>query len=190
MKIAVIGGIGSGKSYVLNLIAGFGERVCDCDAIYKEISVTDDYVKSIAKVFDVVKDGVIDRKKLAGIVFSDREKLKLLNSVAHPLVFKKLDKIYAECKGNLYVEVSAFNKAMSDKFDKIILVYGDKEVRIERVIDRSGYDREYIENVMREQAAIEEMKNFADYIIVNDSDKENLREKVKAVLDDINKTDK
>ena len=50
MKIAVIGGIGSGKSYVLNLIAGFGERVCDCDAIYKEISVTDDYVKSIAKV--------------------------------------------------------------------------------------------------------------------------------------------
>ena len=80
MKIAVIGGIGSGKSYVLNLIAGFGERVCDCDAIYKEISVTDDYVKSIAKVFDVVKDGVIDRKKLAETVFSDRE--KLINNLA------------------------------------------------------------------------------------------------------------
>lgn len=187
MKIAVIGGIGSGKSYVLNLIANLGERVCDCDAIYKEIAMSQEYVNLLSDYFDVVEDGVIDREKFAKIVFSDREKLDLLNALAHPLVFERIESIYEKGKGNLYVEVSAYDKSMANRFDKIILVDCNRELRIERVIDRSGYDRQYIEKVMREQSSLDDMKECADYVILNDCDKENLKAKVKAVIDDINK---
>lgn len=186
MKIAVIGGIGSGKSYVLNLIAGFNERVCDCDAIYKEIATTQKYKSELAKYFDVVKDGVIDRQKLGQIVFSDREKLQLLNSVAHPLVFERIDRIYSEKKSNLYVEVSAFDEKMADKFDKIIFVDTDKSLRVTRISDRSGYSKEYISKVMREQMSPENMKRLADYVIQNDCDSETLRQRVKTVIDEIN----
>lgn len=186
MKIAVIGGIGSGKSYVINLIADLGERVCDCDAIYKEIAATQEYVNLVSEYFDAVEDGVIDRERLAKIVFSDRKKLELLNSLAHPLVFERIEQIYKNGKGNLYVEVSAYDKSMASRFDKIILVDCDKELRITRVIDRSGYSRDYIEKVIQEQTSLEDMKEYADYVIVNDCDKENLKAKVKAVIDAVN----
>lgn len=186
MKIAVIGGIGSGKSYVLNLISGLGERVCDCDAVYREIASTDEYKARLSEYFDVVKDGEIDRKKLGAKVFADREKLALLNSLAHPLVFARLDEIYSKGEGNLYIEVSAFDKSMAKRFDKIILVDSDKELRVRRVMDRSGYEREYIDKVMKEQSSIEEMKKKADYVIVNDCGEEELKEKVKAVIRSIN----
>lgn len=190
MKIAIIGGIGSGKSAVVHIISGLGEVVCDCDAIYKEISTTKEYIDIIDKHFGVVKKGIIDKKALADIVFSDEEKLELLNSLAHPLVFERLDKLSEQCKGNLYIEVSAFDMSMQDRFDKFILVEAPKDTRIERIVARSNHsmDIDTIAKILQCQLSINEMQKIADYVIVNDSSKEVLKERVKAVVDSINNT--
>lgn len=187
MKIALIGGIGSGKSSVLNIISSLGERVCDCDAVYKELTLSDKYINIIDKEFGVVKDGVIDKKALGELVFANKERLQKLNSIAHPLIFERLDALYKADKSNLYIEVSAFDKSMQNYFDIIICVSGQKELRVQRVIDRSGYDKEYIEKVMQGQLSQEQMQEIADYIIVNDGDFDNLRQKVKCIVDNINK---
>ena len=71
MLIAVIGGIGSGKSTVVNMLAKRGYRVCDCDAIYRQVCEREDYIAKVGEVFDVVKEGRIDKQKLGKIVFSD-----------------------------------------------------------------------------------------------------------------------
>ncbi|MDE5616776.1 MAG: dephospho-CoA kinase, partial [Clostridia bacterium] len=102
MKIAVIGGIGSGKSKVISILSQFGERVCDCDEIYKQVCEMPEYIRSIDENFHTVKDGAIDKKALAATVFSDREKLSLLNSLAHPYVVKELERIYRQEAGVLF----------------------------------------------------------------------------------------
>lgn len=186
MKIAIIGGIGSGKSAVVHTISGLGYIVCDCDAIYKEICTTKEYIDKIDKYFDVVKDGIIDKKALSEIVFSDKEKLALLNSIAHPLVFDRVDKLSQKSKDNIFIEVSAFDIGMKDRFDKIIFVDCPHDKRVERILERNpSLNKDMIEKIMSSQMDIEKMKSISDYVIVNDSDMEELRKKVKAMLKDI-----
>lgn len=182
MKIAIIGGIGSGKSLVIEYIRELGGRVCDCDEIYREITSQEEYIKQVGAVFGVVKDGVIDKKALADIVFSDKDKLKKLNGLAHPLVFKKVHKIYEEEKSNLYIEVSAFDLNMKDYFDEIVYVKSAQSKRVERVKSRNNFDEDYILSIMSNQLSEKQMEDVADFVIVNDGEVEKLGEQVEHLI--------
>ncbi|MBD5100026.1 MAG: dephospho-CoA kinase [Clostridiales bacterium] len=182
MKIAIIGGIGSGKSRVLSLLANYGERVCDCDEIYNRICELPRYIEQIQNKFGAVKDGKIDKKSLGEIVFADREKLRELNSLAHPLVFEEIDKIYKKNDGKLFVEVSAFDIDMKNYFDEIIYVKSQKSTRIERVMSRNKCDEDYVLSVMSKQMSDEEMESVADFVIVNDGDIGSLESQVEWIL--------
>ena len=182
MKIAVIGGIGSGKSRVMVYIKELGERVCDCDAIYRDIVSQEDYIKQIDETFGVVKDGVIDKKRLAQIVFLDKENLNKLNALAHPLIFQKVHKIYKEDDSNLYIEVSAFDLSMKDFFDEIVYVKSDKSKRVERVRLRNNFQEDYILSIMSNQLSGEEMESVADFVIINDGSLEELNEQVQHLI--------
>ena len=182
MKIAVIGGIGSGKSRVIEYIKELGERVCDCDSIYKEIMSQEDYIKQIDKTFGVVKDGSIDKKALAQKVFNNKENLAKLNQLAHPLIFQKVHKLYLEESSNLYIEVSAFDLNMKEYFDEIVYVKSDRAKRVDRVKARNNFDENYILSIINSQLSEEEMESVADYIIVNNSDLEELNEQVQHLI--------
>ena len=182
MKIAIIGGIGSGKSSVLSLLASYGERVCDCDEIYRKICELPAYIAQIEKEFDAVKDGKIDKTKLAKIVFSDKEKLSLLNSLSHHLVFAEIDKIYKESDSNLFVEVSAFSVEMKSYFDEVVFVRSEKSTRVDRVKKRDGHEEERILSVMSRQMSAEEMESVADFVIVNDGSLQALESQVEWIL--------
>ncbi|MDE5655446.1 MAG: dephospho-CoA kinase, partial [Clostridia bacterium] len=164
MKIAVIGGIGSGKSRVIDCIKELGERACDCDAIYRDIVSQEDYIERVSKAFGVVKDGVIDKKLLAQIVFSDKAKLKELGELAHPLIFDKVHKIYEEQKSNLYIEVSAFDLSMKKYFDEIVYVKCKLDKRVERVKIRNNLEEDYIFSIISSQLSDSEMESVADFI--------------------------
>lgn len=180
--IAIIGGIGSGKSSVLRYLSCLGERTCDCDEIYRQISNTQEYVELIGKNFAVVKDGAIDKRALGEIVFKDNAQLQKLNDLAHPLVFAQLDRIFCQGEGNLYVEVSAFDKSMTDKFDVIIYVKSKQQCRVDRVKLRNGFDEEYIYSIIQRQMPSQEMEDVADFIIVNESDLEHLQQQVEWIV--------
>ena len=182
MKVAIIGGIGSGKSSVLSLLSSYGERVCDCDEIYRKVCETPTYIARIEKEFGAVKDGKIDKKALANIVFADKEKLDLLNSLAHPLVFAEIDKIYKESDKNLFIEVSAFSVDMKDNFDEIVFVRSERSTRIDRVKKRDGHEEDYVLCVMSRQMSAEEMESISDFVIVNDGDIGALENQVEWIL--------
>lgn len=182
MKIAVIGGIGSGKSQVIECLAQLGERTCDCDKIYKDILLDSQYISQVGELFGVVKDGKIDTKALAQIVFSDETQLQKLNAIAHPLVFKRVDEIYQEQEGNLYVEVSAFDKNMANYFDEIVYVKSSQCQRVERIKLRNNFEENYILSIMSKQMSAEEMQDIADFVIVNDSTLEELYRQVEYLI--------
>ena len=182
MKVAIIGGIGSGKSSVISLLASYGERVCDCDEIYRQICELPMYIQLIQDKFGAIKDGKIDKKSLAEIVFADKEKLQALNSLAHPLVFEEIDKIYKESDRNLFIEVSAFDIEMKDYFDEIVFVRSQKSTRIERVKSRNGFDENYVLSIMSKQMSDEEMESISDFVVVNDGDIGALESQVEWIL--------
>lgn len=182
MKIAVIGGIGSGKSLVIEYLDQLGERTCDCDKIYKEILCDKEYVRQVGEAFGVVTDGVIDKKALASIVFSDERQLKKLNALAHPLVFKKVDEIYKRKQGNLYVEVSAFEESMAGYFDEIVYVKSDQSNRVLRVKTRNNFEENYILSIISKQMSPDKMQQLADFVIVNNSSLEELFRQVEYLV--------
>ena len=147
IKIAVTGGIGSGKSTVCNLIAKLGYPVYSCDEIYAELFVSGAFLKEIIAEFgDKVADGKgrIDRKKLAAEVFSDDSKLERLNAITHPAIFSEMFRRAEERKGLVFFEVPVlFEGGYQKLFDEIIVVMRDMADRVECIKKRDGRSEEH-----------------------------------------------
>ena len=91
IKIAITGGMGSGKSKALQLVSELGYPTFSCDEIYKRIIVSAEYVESIKNAFPkCVINNQIDRAKLAETIFQDKTKIEKLNSIAHPIIMRQL----------------------------------------------------------------------------------------------------
>lgn len=140
-KIAVTGGIGSGKSVALAYIRTLGYPTYSCDEIYKEVILSNVYTQQIKALFPSVvdKDG-INRKKLSAIVFQDEAKRQALNAIAHPMIMEKLLKEMEGEKGRLvFAEVPLLFEGNYEKFfDEIIVIKRDAEKRISGVRLRDG----------------------------------------------------
>ena len=183
MKIAIIGGIGTGKSEVGRIIASLGNKVYNADLIYKEITEEKDYIDTIDKEFPgVVVDGKIDRQILGKLVFTNREKLSKLNSLAHPLVQERIEKLVQEHE-TVYIEVPVFvGTTLETFFDKVILVEADMKIRIARIMQRTGYDKEHIKRIIAAQPSDKTLEKFADVIVINNKDLVHLRQQIVKVL--------
>ena len=183
MKIAIIGGIGSGKSEAAQIIRDLGNKVFDADKIYKEISESSEYLKKIQIAFPgSVKDGKLDRSFLGNIVFNNKAELEKLNSIAHPLVKNKIEELAKEFE-TIYVEVPVFaGSVLENYFDKVILIESDIKWRIARIIKRSGYDKEYAKKIIASQPSDDVLEKFADVIVINNKDLIHLRQQLIKVL--------
>ena len=120
MRIAVIGGIGSGKSEVMKIAKERGFFCLSADEINAELLKTPSYIQKIATLFpSVVSNGVVDKGALAKIVFSDRGERKKLNALAHPEIMR----VISECKESpLVVELPLFIEGGDEAFDEIVYV--------------------------------------------------------------------
>ena len=146
IKIAVTGGIGSGKSSVTKIIREKGFPVFSCDEINKQLLTKKDYINRIEKIFpEAVEGEKIINSRLAEIVFSDETALKKLNSVSHPLIMNELNRQMNSCKGLVFAEVPLlFEGGYENLFHKIIVVCREKEQRILSVMQRDHSDREAV----------------------------------------------
>ena len=187
-KIAVTGGIGSGKSSVLAYLGEMGYPIFSCDEIYREMIDSPQYIERIAKAFPAcITDGKIDRKKLAETVFKDKEKLCILNEIAHPLIMAQLLKEMEECSSNVtFAEVPLlFEGNFENLFDGVIVVVRNKEERIQAIIQRDGLTaREATERIAAQfdydaSSNQERLKKCNAIFIQNDGDFSRLKNQLK-----------
>ena len=185
MYIAIYGKIGSGKSTVLELLRKKGKRTASCDEIYRNVVVfSPDYIEQIEKNFPgAVKDGEIDLKALAEIVYNDKLKLALLDSLAHPQIRACLKRIL-DGFSEAYAEVPLLiESGWKDMFDKCVYVRSDRENRVERVKLRDGKDEESIARVDMSRASDEVLEKNADYILDNNGSLQDLADAVDEMLE-------
>lgn len=187
IKIAITGGIGSGKSTVAKIISQSGYPVFSCDEIARNIFEEEFVVKQLSENFpSCVINGIPDRKKIADIVFSDREKLKILENITHPAIMQILDnKMQSVQERLVFAEVPLlFEGGYQNKFDKVIVVLRDLEKRIKATCERDGETFEKVERRINNQFNYENKVIFEHTVIYNDADLQTLRRKVKCVLNE------
>lgn len=190
-KIAITGGIGSGKSTVSKILKDFGFQVFSCDEIYKNISKLPEYIKKIKTLFpQVIVKNQIDRQKLAEIVFSDEKSRQELNNIAHPLIMEVLLKnMELEEDSLAFAEVPLlFEEKLEHYFDEIWVVLRDFESRIQSSMQRDQCDREAVLNRISAQFDYENKDSMQYFqsinavIIENNKDENALKEQVKMLI--------
>ena len=146
MIIGITGGTGCGKTTLLNLILQKGGLVLDCDAIYHELLRSDaDMLNAINVRFPgVVEDGVLNRKKLGTIVFSDSQALLDLNAITHKAV--KEEVLRRLSVGPVLAAIDAiglFEGGLAELCDVTVAVTAPVEDRVKRLMGRDGITEEY-----------------------------------------------
>ena len=172
LKIGLTGGLGSGKSTVAHIFEVLGIPVYYADAASKRLMNDDDKVKAdVQNAFgkDVYPGGRLNRKYLSEIVFKDKKKLELLNSIVHPATLldaaewmKKQTAPYAIKEAALIFE-SGSNKAL----DLVIGVYAPLFLRLERAIKRDNISHEKAMARIEKQMDEETKMSLCDFVIVN-----------------------
>ena len=170
--VGLTGGIGSGKSTVINYFKELGITCYQADDEAKKLMNSDKgLIKKIKNSFgdSIYINSKLDRKKLSAIVFTDKQKLELLNSIVHPYVNRHFENY---CKGleDIYIikEVAIiFETGTQNKFDKIILVRAPKEDRVKRIIKRDKCNRQDAVNRINNQIADDDKIDQCDFIIDN-----------------------
>ena len=179
MKIGVTGGIGSGKSLVVNELERLGAMAYHADKKAKDLVYMSEIKEQIIKLLGskAFENDIYNTKFVASIVFEDNTKLQALNAIIHPAVFRDLDKFCQENQGKTIIYESALmiETGHTHLFDIVILVTASLELRIERVMRRDEVDRISVQKRMDRQWSDERKKEFADIIIENVDKGETLR---------------
>tara|TARA_X000000368_G_scaffold415789_1_gene408264 strand:- start:892 stop:1470 length:579 start_codon:yes stop_codon:yes gene_type:complete len=171
-KVAVTGGIGTGKTTVSNLFEKIGIPVFNSDKIAKELMHNDKQLKSdIIKAFgdESYINNKLNRSYLSDIVFNDETLLDKINSIVHPQVTKEFNQWLLNQKSKYIIYESAiiFENNSEDIFDKIICVIAPEEEVISRVMKRNTFSRDKVISIISNQLPDQVKINKADYIIEN-----------------------
>lgn len=189
LKIGITGGIGSGKSFICRIFQNIGIPIYYADDESKKILQNNEYVKLQIKLNfgnDIYQENKLDKLKLANIVFNDSDKLKLLNNILHPIVFKEFN-LWCSKQTSKYVimESAIIFESGADKIlDKIYSVSAPEELRIQRSMYRDKTSRQNVLQRMKNQISEEERNLRSDVIIIND-DKSSVTDQVTKLHDNL-----
>lgn len=174
MKIAITGGIGSGKSYVCRILEKQGIRVYDCDAEAKRLMRTDAELQAGLKklvgkeVYSA--DGILQKPVLAQFILSSEANKQAVNDVVHPAVARDFEQSNCEWMESAILFDSGFNRRTH--FDKVVCVSAPVAVRLQRIMQRNHISQEKAQQWIDAVMPQEELIARSDYEIVNDGVRE------------------
>jgi len=186
--IGLTGGVGSGKSRILELLKQeYGARVIQTDAIAKSLeepgkagyaALVEEFGTGILE-----KDRTLDKQALSRLVFGDPKARDRINSLIHPLVWEWVQgwvqQVGAEI---LVVESALLPENPGDIFSEIWYVYTLEENRVQRLIESRGYSRQQCRQMMAGQPSEEEYRKAADYLIDNNGPVEEVSRRLRDIL--------
>ena len=179
--LGIAGGLGAGKTTVTDLLVQKGAVKIDADRaghrILENGNIKEEIVKRLGE--EILSGGAIDRARLRKLVFTDKSRLEILNSIVHPLILERIKKEVDGISGGVVVIDAALLVEMGvhELVDLFVLVDAGREVRLERAQMR-GISRDEAERIIDSQADSEEARNLADHVIDNNNDMAILKEGV------------
>jgi len=181
LRVGLTGGLASGKSFVGSVLASKGCHLIRADDLGHEVIAPDgEAYEAVVKAFGsgiLREDGTIDRRALGSLVFSDPERLAVLNSLVHPAVFRKqeeaLERIAAADPGGIAVVEAAImiETGSHRRYQRLVLAVCPREVQIARAMERDHLTREAVLDRLSRQMPLEEKIPYADYVIDTSGDK-------------------
>lgn len=191
--IGIAGGIASGKSAAAKRFAELGCIVIDSDKEARALLLRDDIKRELVSwwgegVLDA--EGEIDRSAVAKIVFADERERRRLEGLTHPLLRTNRARVIerAEAAGAPAVILDApllFEAGLDAECDAVVFVDTPREVRLERVRTKRGWDEAELERREKSQWPLEQKRSRSDYVVRNDQGKASLREAIARILDHI-----
>lgn len=173
MIIGITGGTGCGKTTLLNYIRDAGGLVLDCDAIYHELLQTDrEMLSAIASRFPgTVENGVLNRKNLGNIVFSDEAALLDLNRITHSAVKREvLRRLAHQPKLAAIDAIGLFEGGLAELCDVTVAVTAPEALQIRRLMERDGIPEDYARSRIAAQKDASWFRARCDYTIDNSGD--------------------
>ncbi|MEU3093949.1 dephospho-CoA kinase [Streptomyces sp. NPDC006967] len=192
LTVGLTGGIGAGKSEVSRLLVERGAVLIDADRIAREVvepgtpglrAVVDAFGEEI-----LAEDGSLDRPRLGSVVFSDPERLAVLNSIVHPLVgarSRELEEAAAEDAVVVHDVPLLTENGLAPLYDLVIVVDASPEAQLDRLVGRRGMTEEDARARMAAQATREQRRAIADIVIDNDVPLEELARRVQDVWSEL-----
>ncbi len=188
-RIVITGLIASGKSTLADILREEGFVVIDADKVNKKLIEEGgtNYlaIKSESDFKDAFDGDRLDKTKLGQIIFSDPKKMEKLNSITHKNIIKEIEKeIESVDEKTVFIEIPLYFQ-MKEKFenDGVILVTCKKDVQIKRLMARDKISESFARKKIESQDTLAYMVDNSDIIIDNSGDEEELRTKIKNMLD-------
>jgi dephospho-CoA kinase len=187
-KVAITGGLSSGKSTVCLIFKDLGAYSVSCDEIVHNLllhdrTLKDEVIRLLGE--DILTDDSLDRDKIARCVFSDVDKLKALERLIHPLVFHEINTHYQQAENDkrysLFVaEVPLlYESDSSAQFDAVITVLSSHDACVERFMTQKKKSAEEFYDRMMRQMSPTEKATRATHILINDGSLDELQSQVK-----------
>jgi dephospho-CoA kinase len=172
-RIGLTGGIGSGKSFIANVLEHMGFPVYYSDSQSKELTKSNPKIKTgLISLFgeEVYVKGVLNTQLVATKIFQNEELRQKVNQLIHPIVRKDFDDWATNQHSELVFNEAAilFETGAYKNFDATILVCAPMELKIKRVMNRENCSREDVLARMSKQWSDEEKMKLADFVIEND----------------------
>jgi dephospho-CoA kinase len=194
LRIALTGSIAMGKSTVSQMIRDEGVPVFDADAaVHRMYSKGGRAVEAVGMVFpEAIDNGAVDRNKLAEIVLRDKQAIKALEAIVHPLVHDE-QRRFLELAAEQGEPVTVFDIPLlfegkrETEFDAVIVVSASASQQRERALSRPGMTTEKFESILVRQVPDEEKRRLADFVISTGVSLDETRFAVKQVIRELRK---
>ncbi|MFJ5917728.1 dephospho-CoA kinase [Streptomyces ardesiacus] len=190
LKVGLTGGIGAGKSEVSRLLVEHGAVLVDADRIAREVVAPGTPgLAAVVEAFGeevLAADGTLDRPKLGSIVFSDPDRLAVLNGIVHPLVGERsraLEEAAAEDAVVVHDVPLLTENGLAPLYDVVVVVDADPATRLDRLVRLRGMSEQDARARMAAQSTREQRREIADVVVDNDVPLEELRRRVEELWD-------
>ncbi len=186
--IGLTGGVGAGKSLVLTLLrTKYNAEVMEADKVAHELMEPGEEgylrIKEIFGEAILNSDGTINRTALGKVIFENESAREQINSMIHPLVWKRIrQKISASQAGLIVVEFAIMGEEAEDIYDEMWYVHASEEVRMRRLLKNRGYSKERSEKMIRSQASEQEYARRCDRVIENNGSVKDLEDQLAEIL--------
>lgn len=191
LLVGLTGGMGSGKTLAASFFKDLGAFILDADLICRKLVEPGQPAwKEIENIFGkeiFTASGHLDRRRLANIIFDDPEKKQTLEDILHPRVFEferfEYEAIHKKHPNAVVIVDAALliESGNYKKMDKVIVVNSDEKNRINRILARSELSHDEVTARINNQMPSEEKVRYADFVLENSLDKDNLRSQVKDI---------